>query len=682
MRTLGEISLLTAFVGSGYAAFACIAGWRNGRRGLSRAGMIAATASLAALTVTIAVLSHALLTKDFRFHYVEQYSSRLLPWQYSLSALWVGQAGSLLLWSWLLGVLAFVFRILASRKANDLHQPAFGFLMAYVCFLLATMVFGVDPMAANLAPGSEGVGLSPLLQHPAMLIHPPVVFLAYAAWAIPFALAVSALVERRSDRAQPVNADWIRLARPWALFAWAVLGVGILLGAEWSYEELGWGGYWGWDPVENGSLIPWLTGTAFLHGLLAWQFRGILKKWTLALAIATFGLCNFATFLTRSGIFSSLHAFSKSPIGWLFLGLMIVLVAGGGFLVGRRRHGLSPEQRITSLWSRESQILISAGSLLLLAAVAIVGTTSVALSEAITGKRIVVGPAFYNNVLIPIGLALLSTVALAPLLRWGRPPTAAQRRMLRTALIVAAVVAGAAWVVGVRHPLGIAVAGLVGLAVPALLGCLWLDAYRIQPKRPWAAVPAALAAKRRQYAGFLIHLGFVSVAVGITGSALGSRQHEAVVRPGETIEWAGRSIRFVKLRQDERADKLVVEAELEIAQAGAPLIHLRPAQHLHRLQNEWTTEVAIHSNWTGDFYTILHNGEPGGAVRLTLIENPLIRWLWLGGAVIAVGAVLALRPERSRHAIRNSKAPVAEPHALKRRRRQSQHARQEEAVLT
>ena len=249
----------------------------------SAAGQWAGTMSVIALTVGLMVLGHALYTKDFDFAYVAQYSSRLLPWHYSLSALWVGQAGSLLLWAWMLGLLALLFRRRAIRgslkaeagedglncEGERLSEVTFGLLMAYLCFLTGTMVFAADPMEPSVTHSSEGHGLSPLLQHPAMLVHPPVVFLGYAGWAIPCGLTIAALACGGLDR------NWLQQVRPWASFAWAVLGIGILLGAYWSYQELGWGGYWAWDPVENASLIPWLTGTAFLHTLMAWRFRGV-----------------------------------------------------------------------------------------------------------------------------------------------------------------------------------------------------------------------------------------------------------------------------------------------------------------------------------------------------------------------------------------------------------------------
>jgi cytochrome c-type biogenesis protein CcmF len=690
---IGQVCLLAAFVGVGYAGYACVFGGRWQRRILLRTGYASAVGGVFALTVVMAVLFWALLVKDFSFHYVAQYSSRLLPWQYSLSALWVGQAGSLLLWAWMLGVLALVFRFWPGKQPSALRDPAFGILMAYCGFLTATMVFAADPMEANIAPGEEGAGLSPLLQHPAMLIHPPIVFLGYAAWSVPCAMAMATLLLIRKPLADPVpqlavadssptvdtplDSAWVRIARPWALVAWTVLGGGILLGAYWSYEELGWGGYWAWDPVENGSLIPWLIGSAFIHTLMTWQFSGMLKKTSIALAIAAFGMCNFATFLTRSGIFSSLHAFSESPIGWLFLGLMLVLAVGGTFLIVRHRRCLVADKPLVSIWSRESFILISIVALLLLAAVTIVGTLSVALSESIVGRRIMVGPEFYNYVLMPIGLVLLATLAAAPLLRWGSPPTAKQARGLLISALVASVVLVIVWFSGVRHPLALAVAGLAAYSVATFIAALVLEAWQRNSNRPLLGLFRSLVASRRLYASFVIHLGFVCIAVGVTGSSLGSRRHEVVMKPGEVVQWAGRSIRFQQLIERELPDKFIVEAELEIARDGKTPYRLLPAQHLHRLQDQWTTEVAIRSTWAGDFYTILHNGEGRDAVRLTLVENPLMRWMWFGGLVIVAGAGVRLWPLRRRpdrgHQPRMHL--VQQPRRTRRRRRELETAR-------
>ncbi len=416
MTSVGQICLLAAMVCSGYAAFAAVVGTRSENRRLGRSAVVAACIALVSLTALIVVLARALVTKDFRFEYVAEYSDPLLPWHYSLSALWVGQAGSLLVWGWFVAVLAVIFRFTSRSGPRELSEMAFGTQMTYLAFLLVIMVFAADPAAPSLTPGAEGVGLSPLLQHPAMLIHPPIVFLGYALWGIPFALAAAALICGRLDD------SWLRLARPWSLAAWATLGGGILLGAEWAYEQLGWGGYWAWDPVENGSLMPWLTGTALVHGLMTWR-QGSLKKTTLVLAITTFALCNFATFLTRSGIFSSLHAFSQSPIGWMFLFWIAALTGGGTILIWRRKCLLRVEKPLAALWSREALILLGVLALSLLTAVTLVGTLTGAISSLFSATPVMVGLAFYDNVLIPTGLVLLAAVAVVPLVRWGAGPS-------------------------------------------------------------------------------------------------------------------------------------------------------------------------------------------------------------------------------------------------------------------
>ncbi len=679
MRVLGEICLLAAFVASGFAAFACPAGAARQHRRVRLAGLWAAAVSVLGLSVVTAVLAWALYRKDFAFAYVAQYSSALLPWHYSLSALWVGQSGSLLLWAWLLGLVALVFRCWpptvalslrerkslrlrsaavlpatsrspVSRKPVPASRPdaatchaslrdyAFGVLMGYLCFLTAVMVFAADPMEASLSAVREGDGLSPLLQHPAMLIHPPVVFLGYALWTAPFALATAAVASGRLD------VHWVRQARPWALLAWSVLGVGILLGADWAYEELGWGGYWGWDPVENGSLIPWLTGTALIHAMLAWQRVGALKRTAIGLAFATFALCNFATFLTRSGVFSSLHAFSTSPIGWLFLVLMIGLATGGVTGLIMRHSSLASWQTIRSAISREALVLVATVCLLLLAAAAVAGTLSAAVSVLICGQAIMVGPAFYNGVLIPAGLTLLLTTALAPLLRWGQGPSAAQKKWLIGSAGAGGLATAAAVVCGVDHPIGLAVAGLAAFASAAFAGAVIVDGTYGATRRFGRGVLRNLRQGRRQYAGFLVHLGLICLAIGVTGSSLGKREQGFTVTEGETVEWAGRGIRVARVQERKLPDKLVGEAVLEVSRGGRLEATLVPAQHYHLLQEQWTTEVAIQSTWAGDFYAILHSGTEDGKLYLTFVENPLMRWLWLGGAVMVLGAAIQLWP--------------------------------------
>jgi cytochrome c-type biogenesis protein CcmF len=639
MRTLGEVCLLTTFVATGYSAF--LSTWGGGAPQGSRRqiALISGIVGTTGLTLAVVVLGWALVSRNFQFEYVVQYSSRTLSWEYCLSALWVGQAGSLLLWAWMTALLAMALRLLPCADPG-LRDTAFGFVMGYVSVLVAVMMFGADPMSPSVLASDDGAGLNPLLQHPSMLVHPPIVFLAYAAWSAPCALALAALHLNKLD------ASWAQLVRPWAILAWSLLGVGLLLGAHWAYQELGWGGYWGWDPVENGSLLPWLTGAAFIHSLLAWRHRDWLKKTALSLALITFGLCNFATFLTRSGIFSSVHAFSESPIGWMFLGIMAFLFIGGLVMIARRRDVLVAVGPPSSLLARESLISASVFLLLVLTSVVMSGTLVAPISKMLIGRTIEVGPAFYNNVLTPIALGLLAMTAVVPLLRWNASPTRIQRQVLAVCLALSVLLVVAAFIAGVRHPTALSIVGLATLAVTAFTAAWRQNGRHSLRRRRGPQFLIVLRRHPRQYMAYFIHLGFVCLAIGVTGSSLGARRQEVELAEGETTRWEDRDIRYVRLEQRELPDRLVAEAVLEISRDGAAPIVLRPARHLHVLQNQWTTEVAIESTWRGDFYTVLDAGLGDGRIALTFINNPLIRCIWTGGIVMTCGAVALMWPSR------------------------------------
>lgn len=658
MTSLGPLCLLLALVGSGYAAFVHLAGGPRCPRALRRAAGLGTALSFAALTAVVVVLGWALVVRDFRFDYVVRYSSRLLSWHYALSALWVGQAGSLLLWAWVMAAVACLLRGLPAAD-TELRDTATGALLANLCFLTAIMVFAADPLKPSLGTPREGMGLSPLLQHPSMLSHPPIVFVAYALWTVPCALALAALLRGRLD------STWAQMARPWALVAWAVLGVGLLLGANWAYQELGWGGYWGWDPVENGSFLPWLSGTALIHCLMAWRHRQCLKRSAVVLALLTCGLCNFATFLTRSGVFSSVHAFSESPIGWMFLGFMGALLVGGTVLVVLRHRSLVPERQPTSLLARESLIVGTTALLLLLCLVIMGCTLATPLSSFLRGRTVMVDVAVYNGVLTLVALPVLAVTAAVPLLRWGEGPGLVQRRLLGLGLALALTATVGSHGIGLRHPTSLAVVGLTALALWSVLSALVLDARRREPASLPRGLARALLDGRRQYAGYVVHLGLLILALGIAGSSLGSQRVEVEMNEGELMSWAGRDIRYVRLEQQTLPDKLIAEAVLEISEGRGGPAELRPARHFHRLQEEWTTEVAIHSTWGGDFYTILQAGLGDGKVALTFVDNPLMRWLWLGGGVSVLGGLVALWPtgRRAQTEIPTSLAPVHAPEA-------------------
>jgi cytochrome c-type biogenesis protein CcmF len=633
VTNIGQLCLLAAFVASGYAAFACFVGWKCQHRLLHRAGIAAGVVGFLLLTLIGAILAQALLTRDLRFAYVAQYSSPLLPWHYALSAFWVGQAGSLLFWAWSVGVLAMIYRFWPRRMPSPLRDPAFAVLTAFQGFLVALMVFGADPMQPSLVIPREGGGLSPLLQHPAMLLHPPVVFFGYAGCTIPFALAIAALLTGRLDSA------WLRDARRWAFFAWLVQGIGILVGAYWAYEELGWGGYWSWDPVENGSLIPWLTATAMIHAAMVYRQRGALKRTTIVMTAATFAACNFAAFLTRSGIFSSLHAFSQSPIGWMFLLLIAALALVVAVPLVQHRIALRPDNPLSGLSAKEGIATASVFALIFLAAAVFVGTASLPVSQVFFPHKVLFGAGFYNGVLIPISLLLMAAMAAAPLLRWGAPLETKQVKALLLAAGVGMAAAGLAWLNGLRHPLSIAVAGLAAMTASAAAASWVFDARQYGSTTPLRGFLLTLRNRQRTYASYVIHLGLACLAVGVAGSSLGTQQRQATLSKGESIVWAGRNICFAGVLQHRLPEKLVVQAELKVTADGDGPYTLLPAQEYYFLQNEWSSKVAIHSNWSGDFYTILYNGRGQDQIQLTLVNNPMMRWMWLAGWVMVVAAV-------------------------------------------
>jgi len=377
---------------------------------------------------------------------------------------------------------------------------------------------------------------------------------------------------------------------------------------------------------------------------MSWRHGGHLKKTTVVLSITTFALCNFATFLTRSGIFSSVHAFSESPIGWMFLAFMAVLFIGGIALIIHHRHELVAERLTKSIVTRETFILLSTVLLIVMTLVVLTGTLIAPLSKILIGRTVQLGPAFYNNVLIPVGLSLLGLTAAVPLIRWGSPPTTAQRWSLLACVTLGCCVALLAFLLGIHHVVYLCVIGMACTSFAALFTAFGLDIVRRRTADGLLTTACRVFAEsRRQYAGYLVHIGFVCLVIGVTGSSLGI-QREVVMHEGEVLQWAGRSIRYVKLTQKELADKLVAEVQLEVTDRRGRVANLRPARHLHLLQEQWTTEVDIDSTWSADFYTVLHAGLGDGKVVLTFVFNPMMRFLWMGGMISAVSALVAVWP--------------------------------------
>ncbi|OGO07654.1 MAG: cytochrome C biogenesis protein, partial [Chloroflexi bacterium RBG_13_60_13] len=444
MVDIGYVALVLSFALAAYAAGASFVAARSGQGDLWLSGRNAVWAVVALTSVASAALLYSLVTRDFSLRYVAEYTSRDLSMPVTLSAWWAGQAGSLLFWSWLLAVFAGVVLVQNRRQNKGLTPYVVAVLMALLAFFLALDLFVENPFEKLSRTPVDGLGLNPLLQNKGMLYHPPTLYLGYVGFAVPYAYAMAALLSGR------LGNEWIRASRRWTLFAWFFLGVGNLLGAQWAYTVLGWGGFWGWDPVENASLMPWLTGTAFLHSVMIQQRRGMLKVWNLALIIATFGLALFGTAVTRGGILSSVHAFSSGPLGWLLVGLIAVVLLVSIRLLWERMPELRSEHELDSFLSRESNFLFN-NLILVGAAFAIFwGSIFPLLSEAVQGSRITVGPSFYNQVTGPIFLGMIVLMGLCPLIGWRKASRENLVRNFRIPAIIAVVLAVLLYLEGMR----------------------------------------------------------------------------------------------------------------------------------------------------------------------------------------------------------------------------------------
>ncbi|MHC4210181.1 MAG: heme lyase CcmF/NrfE family subunit, partial [Planctomycetota bacterium] len=531
---IGNLSLCAAILVAAGAVLASVASVRFRSPRLLRGARILLALVAVMLTATTAALIAALVNSDFRFDYVASYTERALPLGYKLAALWAGQEGSLLLWAWLLAILCMIAAVGWRTLVGTEHAVAVA-VMALVCgFFGVLLLFAANPFqpVAGMAP-PDGRGLNPMLQDPAMIIHPPLLFLGYAGFTIPFALTIGVLVAGRKDN------HWIALVRRWLLASWLFLGAGIVLGAWWAYVELGWGGYWAWDPVENASLLPWLTSTALLHSIMVQQHRGMFKRWNVSLIFLTFTLCIFGTYLTRSGVIDSVHAYAGSLLGGFFLVFLVLLALTCLGLFAWRYRALAPEHELEGLISREGAFLLGNVLLLIMMATTLTGTIFPLLSAPFAHDPITVKPPFYNRVVAPMGILLVGLMTLGPVLAFGRAAAGKIARSLvipgAGALVVTALVAFTlttnAW-------------ALVCVALTAL-GTLTVivDFGRcVSARRRGTGEGTARAAIRlidrdhRRYGGQLAHLGLMMVVSGVAGSSLFGFDQTFRLQPGERVD--------------------------------------------------------------------------------------------------------------------------------------------------
>ncbi|MFW6038862.1 MAG: heme lyase CcmF/NrfE family subunit [bacterium] len=604
----------------------------------------------ALISATALMLLIALVDSDFRIEYVVSYTERALPSAYKLAAFWAGKEGSLLLWAWLLGAMN-VIALIQRRGRRGTEEAIFLAVLAAVSgFFAALILYGADPFATRLEAATDGHGLNPLLQDPGMIAHPPILFLGYAGFTIPFAAMVAALAAGRGDD------EWLTLSRRWLLFAWLALGVGILLGAQWAYIELGWGGYWAWDPVENASLLPWLTATALLHSMTGQQQRGTFKSWNVMLTAASFVLCILATYLTRSGVVQSVHVFAGSPISdRFFLAMMsVVLIITVALLIWRRRL-LRSEQPLEHLISKEGALLATNVLLVLMAAITLVGTIFPLLSTPVIGEAITVKQPFYNYTVLPLGLVLLALMAFGPTLVYGREAMARLKQSLllpagatMLALVVLAAVALYNGWDGAVMLWTLAGTGVAVLTVSVMAVELWNAMRRRQRNVGGTSIGAlvhVIDGNHRRYGGQLAHLGMILFMVGVLGSGLFGTTQTLRLQPGESAGFGPYTLTLQGMEEVREGHYTAVQAEVVLTGDGRQPMELQPQVRYYDKSRQPHTEVAWRTGLDRDVYLTLAGWEEGG--RLVALEarlNPLVAWLWIGGVVLSLGGLFSLLP--------------------------------------
>ncbi len=606
--------------------------------------------SFVALTCAAFALVYCSFTNNFSVSYILHHSNRALPLPYKFAALWSGQEGSLLLWAWLLAGYGFVLRL---RHKVDVKLTAYAstILAGIQIFFTLLLVFAAPPFAlVQGAVPADGFGLNPLLQYPEMVIHPPMLYLGYVGFSVPFAFALGALMMRYPGE------KWIHITRRWTMVTWLFLTFGIFLGAHWAYSVLGWGGYWGWDPVENASLMPWLTGTAFLHSVMMQEKRGMMKAWNVWLIFVTFMLTILGTLLTRSGLVSSVHAFAESSIGSWFWTFEVITLSVCLFTYLRNRDHLRTEHQIESLVSRESSFLFN--NLVLLAACFTIlwGTLFPIISEYVQGNKVTVGPPFYNRVAVPIGIFLLFLTGIGPVLAWRSTSFKSVRKnfILPTAAgVLTAVVLMAAgmrpWTdVGTLYSL--MAFSLAALVTTAIASEFWRGARVIQRhtgKNLLFSVVQLTRRNTRRYGGYLVHIGVVIVFIGLAGSAF-NRSKEREMGFHDSMSIGPYRLVCQSYTQDSNANYDSEYELLNVYQNGKFLLRMSPERRFYHASQQTETMVADHSTLQRDLYVVYEGKNPDtDQPIIKVFINPLVAWIWIGVIVMALGTLLALVPNMS-----------------------------------
>jgi cytochrome c-type biogenesis protein CcmF len=652
MTLLGNFALWVALILGAWATATAFLGRWQDRPALATAVVRSTYGVWIALVVASIALWKGLFAHDFNIEYVAAYTSRNLPTSYVFSAFWAGQKGSLLFWAVVLASFSALAQVTASRRYQDLMPYVAGVTVGVTTFFVIVMLFGgANPFDRLPFTPPDGRGLNPQLQNPGMVIHPPMLYLGYIGITIPFAYAIAALLSRRLDT------GWVHAIRRWSLVAWLFLAIGITLGMWWAYVELGWGGYWAWDPVENASLLPWLTLTAFLHSVMIQEKRGMLKKWNLGLVVGTFLLSIFGTFITRSGVIASVHSFTQSNVGYFFLAFLVIVGVLSFTLLYTRWDELEPETQLESMVSREAAFLFNNLILVGIAFSVLWGTLFPIISEAVRGTRITVGPPFFNQVNIPLGLLLLGLTGIGPLIAWRKASTPNLLRQFTWPGVSGLVAALAGLAAGLRD-VYVLMAILLGAFVTGTIVQEFWRGVRARIRMHEEGVATALvnlvARNRRRYGGYIVHLAIVVYFVAFAGMAF-KVTHEVTLSPGESTELRspfGHTYTLTSLgvSQYEAVNRIVSAATIEVTRDGEPLgrITSEKRQHVDSFGQktfEPSTEVGIRSDLREDLY-VVYAGSIGGTEESSFAFsiNPLVWWVWFGGVLLVIGGLITMWP--------------------------------------
>ncbi len=660
MPSFGSFAILLALALSAYTLFSGAVSLRAlavGRRlavsaeNLRETSRRAGIASFIAVSCAAFALIWAAFTNDFSVDYILHHTNRALPSLYKFSALWSGQEGSLLLWAWLLAGYGFVMRI-RDKADVTLHAYASTILSAIQIFFLLLLVFAAPPFA--IAPGqlhADGFGLNPLLQYPEMVIHPPMLYLGYVGFSVPFAFALGALMMRYPGE------KWIHITRRWTMVTWLFLTCGICLGMHWAYAVLGWGGYWGWDPVENASLMPWLAGTAFLHSVMMQEKRGMMKRWNVWLIFATFMLSILGTLLTRSGLVSSVHAFAESNIGnWFYAFLLLVFIVCL-FTFFRQSDHLKSENHLESYVSRESSFLFNNIVLLTACFTILWGTLYPILSEYVQGSKETMGPFYYNRVAVPIGLFLIFLTGVGPLLAWRATSLRSIRRNLLLPCLAIIVSASVLMITGLRPwnetdgstgaiyslvCFSLAAGVITAIVTEFLRGA---NVIRNQTQRNLFSSAVLLTRRNtRRYGGYIIHFGIVVLFIGVAGAAF-NQSRELEMSFGDSLQIGSYKLVCQSYSQDSNPNYDTDYAILDVFHNGRKVTQLTPERRFYNASQQTSTMVAIHSTLARDLYVVFEGRNPDtDKPIIKVFLNPLVNWIWIGVAIVIFGTGIALVP--------------------------------------